>query len=97
MTAVDELIRTARLMAETGATYRQVEHWTTLGYLRPVNAGKGSGFPWFWPAEEVAVVRRMVTLASHGVQVPAAAVMARDETELWRLYLAVGRLLRGAS
>jgi DNA-binding transcriptional MerR regulator len=61
-----------------GITYRQLDFWCRRGYLRPVTGGRGSGFPRWYPPEEVEVARCMVALIRDGVRVEVAAKRARE-------------------
>ena len=63
----------------TALTYRQLDHWTSQGYLRPVNGGSpGSGRPRQWTGEELRVARTMAALRDAGLALPAAAAAARQ-------------------
>jgi hypothetical protein len=77
--AIDGLPACPRhLEAEIGITYRQVDYWTRLGWLKPENPVAGSGVSRRWPAFEVEVARRMGRLAAAGLGIPRAAAFARE-------------------
>lgn len=69
------------LCADLGITYRQLDYWSRLGYLRPVRLergrGEGSGSPRVWPPAELHVARLMGRLTAAGIQPSLAAVVAR--------------------
>lgn len=92
MTATVEYIGSTRVVAATGATYRQLDYWVSRGYLQPANTGLGSGYSWLWSPQEVEVVRRMVALVGCGLTPEAAARAARDRSELHRIYTVLARL-----
>jgi WhiB family transcriptional regulator, redox-sensing transcriptional regulator len=66
-----------QLADEAGITYRMLDWWTRAAYLR-AEGGDGSGRPRMYPAEEVAVARRMAGLVSAGLRPAAAELIARD-------------------
>ncbi len=66
MAGVEEVCRRAAI------TPRQVDHWTRRGWLRPVNAGCGSGYVRDWPESEVQVAITMGRLVRAGVSAEAA-------------------------
>lgn len=69
------------LCADLGITYRQLDHWSRMGYLRPVRLergkGGGTGSPRVWPPGELQVARLMGRLTAAGIQPSLAAVVAR--------------------
>lgn len=66
-------------LAALGITYRQLDYWTRVGYLRTVaEPTPGSGRRRTWPPEELAVARRMGRLIRAGFEVDAAALTARQ-------------------
>jgi hypothetical protein len=71
-----EHVTTHQMLAECGATYRQLDYWARAGYLRPTHVG-GSGFHRSWPLTERRVACLMTTLVNSGLTVPAAARAAR--------------------
>lgn len=47
-----------------GITYRQLDHWTRLGLVRPsIDAVTGSGHHRRWSSHDVAVLRVLATVA----------------------------------
>ena len=60
-----------------GLTYRQIDHWTKQGYLKPAGSTSGSGHPRQWSGEELRVARVMVQLLAAGFTVTAAHDVAR--------------------
>lgn len=70
------------LLQETGATYRQLDHWCRLGLLLPPNPTPGSGAQREWPARELQIAKRMVELTRAGLTVHAAHHAARNSGEL---------------
>lgn len=73
---------TTEVCNQTGATYRQLDHWCRRGYLRPAGEGLGQGRPRTWPAEEVRVVAVMVRLVAAGLAPPVAAQVARGRVDI---------------
>lgn len=66
------------MIATTGATPKQVDHWTRAGYLRPLErANATNGVRRRWPALEQAVCTRMALLVDVGLSVPLAHDVAR--------------------
>jgi hypothetical protein len=70
-----------------GITYRQLDHWSTVGYLRPIflggenhdiPAGPGSGHWRDWPAEELRGAREMGRLTAAGLIPEVAHRVARS-------------------
>jgi hypothetical protein len=62
-------------------TYRQLDHWSRKGWLRPNHKG-GSGRVRHWPSEELFVASRMGRLVRAGVVASVAARVARGESEV---------------
>ena len=63
-----------------GVTYRQLDHWTRKGYIRPKHRQgryNGSGFPREWSDLELDVARTIARLVEIGFMVAPAAVLAR--------------------
>lgn len=66
----------------SGASYRQVDHWTRLGHLRSPEAGQGSGSVRYWNETECEIATLMVRLGkSAGIGVDTAAYLARHAVE----------------
>jgi hypothetical protein len=80
--------------AELGITYRQLDHWTRLGYLRPVQPhwnirSGGTGYARQWPESELAIAASMGRLIRLGLTVEAAHRVARAGRESWVTYALV--------
>jgi hypothetical protein len=75
-TLVDELTAPEFLDA-SGLSYRRLDHWTRLGYLRTDRPCPGSGFARTWPRAEVDVARRLARLADAGILPERAVPVAR--------------------
>jgi len=71
-------MKTADVLAVSGVTYRRLDYWARMNYVRPVNEKSGSGVHRVWPDVEVAITVLMGRLIEAGMTVPAAAVVARD-------------------
>ncbi|GAA3550586.1 hypothetical protein GCM10022419_033550 [Nonomuraea rosea] len=63
-----------------GLTYRQLDHWTRRGWLRPAHAG-GTGNARVWPAAELQIADLMRRLTRAGLAAAAAAQAARTHQE----------------
>lgn len=68
-----------QLATHAGATYRQIDHWTTLGYLRASRgtSNPGSGNPRTYTPREIEVAEAMTALVHQGVDPKVAARLAR--------------------
>ena len=87
------------LMAYAGLTYRQVDHWTRLGYLRPPEPTPGSGAQRMFSPHEARVAYVMGALVRGGVEPGAAALAARTALlgrRYWRTVLDGGVQVRGS-
>ncbi len=60
-----------------GVTYRQLDHWTRAGLITPANGAPGSGRHRDWPPGELAVAATIGELRAAGVELTAAATIAR--------------------
>lgn len=71
----------ARQMMATGATYRQIDHWTRSGWLsksgEEESAAPGSGTRRAWTGREYRIASLMVRLINLGMRPRPAARMAR--------------------
>ena len=65
------------LALRVGVTYRQIDHWTTNGYLVAKVANPGSGNPRDYSPREVRVAEVMAWLVSDGMTPKVAARVAR--------------------
>jgi DNA-binding transcriptional MerR regulator len=75
------------IMATAGVTYRQLDHWTTRGYLRADEPSPGSGNHRTWSPAEIGVAVEIQRLTGAGLSLPTAAAVARrivtnDETSI---------------
>ena len=61
----------------TGLTYRKLDYWTRQGWLRPVQASQGSGYPRRWPVAERDVAAMMNRLVDAGLHPARAHDIAR--------------------
>lgn len=71
----------ADMVRRSGASYRQILHWTGQGYLHAHDGG-GSGFPYDWAETEVPVAAAMKRMTDAGVLPAAAARAARNGGQL---------------
>lgn len=70
------------LQDTAGITYRQLDYWTTTGYLRAdLPDGTGSGHARYYPLNEVRIARLMRRLIEAGLTVDVAANVARNRIE----------------
>ena len=68
----------ADMVKHSGASYRQIDHWTAKGHLDCPEAGQGSGSARHWSAVERDVARLMVRLTkTAGLNLESAAYVAR--------------------
>lgn len=70
-------VSSQEIVEQTPATYRQVHHWSSAGYLRPLNPQPGSGSNLTYPDEEMHVARAMAVLTKAGLLPTAACKVAR--------------------
>lgn len=63
-------------------TYRQLDHWTRVGYLIDDRTRPGSGRNRTWTAGELAVAERMGRAVRAGLTPYAAHKVARGQTDL---------------
>jgi hypothetical protein len=61
----------------SGVTYKQLDHWARLGHLRP-EGGNGTGNPRLWTEHEVHVAEIISDLRRAGLELAAAARVARS-------------------
>lgn len=64
----------------TGITYRQLDYWTRCGYITALHDG-GAGNYRAWANSELAVAALIARLRGAGLELPAAASVARTATE----------------
>ena len=65
-----------------GPTYRQLDYWVRVGYLRPAHAEPGSGGWRYWSAEECRVANLMARLVTVGFTPRLAHDVARSNGRL---------------
>lgn len=65
------------LSLKIGATYRQVDYWTSCGYLKAAVANPGSGNERDYSPREVRVAEVMAWLVDDGLTPKVAARLAR--------------------
>lgn len=70
------------ILERTGITYRQLDHWTRIGYLRPDNGSPGSGNSRRYPATEADVADLMARLVGIGMAPKQAHTIARKMSKL---------------
>jgi hypothetical protein len=67
--------------AVPGITYRQVDHWSVLGWLRPAEVRPGHGVQRCWNDEEVEIARKAMQLIRLGFTASKATYFARNPTK----------------
>lgn len=72
----------AQMIEFSGATRRQIDHWTRLGYLRTDLAAEGQGTRRVWSDGEDVVARVLLRLTAAGVNADVAERVARGEIEI---------------
>lgn len=65
------------VLRRAGITERQLNHWTTRGHVRPLEAHPGSGRVRLWPPGEVRVAALMGRMVAAGLALDVAATCAR--------------------
>lgn len=65
-----------------GLTVRQIDYWTTRGYLRADTNNPGTGHDRSWSGDELRVARTMARLAKAGLTPAAAHEVARGRAQL---------------
>lgn len=69
------------LCAAADISYRQLDHWTRLGYLHPIEATPGSGYVRAYPSSELATAQLVRRLLDAGMKPREAFTLARDLLE----------------
>lgn len=69
-------------MLDTGISYRQLDYWTSTGWLVSEHGSPGSGYQRWWPAHEAEVARVMALLVSVGIKSGVAEAAARNGGQL---------------
>jgi hypothetical protein len=68
------------MLAEARVTWRQLDHWTRLGYLRTLSEQiPGIGHDRIWPSSEVQIARTMARLTAAGITPEGAERVARGK------------------
>jgi len=81
--AVDiPVLRTDTVVTATGATYRQIDHWSTVGYLAPENQGHGTGSLRYFLLDDVDLARRIRELVDLGMSPAGARALLTDRSVL---------------
>jgi DNA-binding transcriptional MerR regulator len=68
----------SRIEDSMGISYRQLDHWSRCGYLRPDG---GDGVQRIWPHSEIRIGRMMSRLIAIGLTPETAAEYARAAVE----------------
>lgn len=75
-----EHITAIQAVALAGITYRQLDYWTTQGYIRPrrnIGANPGSGRQRQYTEREARILCTMAALVDDGLDPKSAALVAR--------------------
>lgn len=72
-------VTSAEIVAATGLTYRQVDNWTSHGYLCCHWPSPGVGSKRLYPSEEIEVARAMQLLTEVGLSPEAAHKAAHSD------------------
>lgn len=65
-------MRAPEVTAHSGITYRQLDHWTTRGWLEASAEKQGTGYPREWSNDQAEKARRVVALLNAGFTLHAA-------------------------
>jgi hypothetical protein len=69
-------MNTVKLCELAGVSYRQLDHWTRNGWLKPIG-GTGSGNDRDWPPSECDIAVSMGRLVKYGIMPSLAHDIAR--------------------
>jgi len=69
------------IVEHTGITYRQLDHWTSSGYLNADNNRPGNGHHRRYPDTEHRIADLMARLVTIGMAPAQAAVIGRASVE----------------
>jgi hypothetical protein len=69
-------------LAELGVTYRQLDHWTTQGYLIAKEPSPGSGRRRTWTADQLEIAERMGRLSRIGLTLALAHRIATGNSDV---------------
>jgi DNA-binding transcriptional MerR regulator len=72
----------ADFLAKAGISFRQLDYWTSRGYLHADNASPGTGNHRYWSGDELRVAITMRRLVDAGLGPATAARVARGEAEI---------------
>lgn len=71
----DDHIGAHQLTIEADITYRQLDYWTRLGFLRPCTAPEpGSGYVRVYPRDQIPLAREMRRVLAAGITTPMSLV-----------------------
>jgi hypothetical protein len=59
---------TSEVVEMTGATFRQLDHWSRRGYVRPLNPTSGSGVQRQWSPLDIRVARALLSVSKLGTK-----------------------------
>jgi MerR HTH family regulatory protein len=76
------VIALGEMMKRSGATARQIDHWTRSGWIRAADTAHGKGNHRRWPEDEIAVAVIMRRLLATGLPGTVASRVARGELEI---------------
>lgn len=83
-------MRAPDVLRAAGITYRQLDNWSRIGYLHPVNPDCGTGRARDYPMSEVKVAQRMALLLNAGLTLKTAHRVARGDDDVYaRVVLAL--------
>lgn len=68
-------------LAHLPMSYRQIDYWTRVGYVRAVEPTPGSGTAREWSPTELAIANRIYLLVNAGLSLVVAARVARTAVE----------------
>jgi hypothetical protein len=78
------------LAAAPGLTYRQLDFWSSHGWLRARNEGDGTGRSRDYPHSESLVAAVMIRLVRAGLAPAQAALAARGQSIGDGIYITIG-------
>ena len=71
-------ISSTDLATRAGLSYRQLDYWTRVGYLTPINPDQGCGTVRYYPRSEVPAATLIGRLVSAGLTPQVARLHARE-------------------
>lgn len=69
-------------LADLGLTYRQLDHWTTQGYLTPAEPNPGTGRRRTWTVDQLEIAGRMARLSRLGLTLAIAHRVATGNSDV---------------